>query len=96
MNFYGTVAWQKARSVAQKRWKAANLPCGVCGARLRWGEKKAVIVDHIKPRRKFPQLAYEQSNLQCVCHTCNTKKAVWGDNSDVTPTGLSGFPPGWD
>ena len=40
LNFYGTVAWQKARSVAQKRWKAANRPVVFAG-KVAMGEKKA-------------------------------------------------------
>ncbi|WP_374684983.1 HNH endonuclease [Scandinavium tedordense] len=39
-------------------------------------------VDHIKPRRKYPQLALEFSNFQVLCENCNpgksnTDEPVW-------------------
>jgi 5-methylcytosine-specific restriction endonuclease McrA len=31
-------------------------------------------VDHIKPRRRYPELALEFSNLQILCNRCNKQK----------------------
>lgn len=30
-------------------------------------------VHHIKPRIKYPELTYEDSNLICICRTCNLR-----------------------
>lgn len=38
-------------------------------------------VDHIRPRKRFPQLALEESNLQILCHECNHGKGNW-DQTD--------------
>lgn len=31
-------------------------------------------VDHIKPRRFYPELALDPENLQILCRTCNKRK----------------------
>lgn len=47
--------------------------CMCCGRSVKQG---AVLnVDHIKPRRLFPELALEPSNLQVLCSECNKGKA---------------------
>ena len=32
-------------------------------------------IDHIKPRSKFPRLAFSLDNLQVLCRTCNLEKS---------------------
>ena len=34
-------------------------------------------VDHIKPRKKFPELALVEDNLQVLCGACNHGKGNW-------------------
>jgi 5-methylcytosine-specific restriction endonuclease McrA len=90
--FYGSTAWVKLRSRVRARWRRdGSPPCPLC--------KKAItgvpIVDHIIPRRKRPDLALEGSNMQVVCHPCNTQKGVWEDREDRGPEiGADGFPVG--
>jgi 5-methylcytosine-specific restriction protein A len=58
------------------RWKALRMQalnrdgwkCVRCGTQMR------LEVDHIKPVRTHPELAYSLANLQCLCGSCHTKK----------------------
>ena len=58
------------------RWKALRMSilerdgfqCRKCGARGK------LEVDHVKPVRDRPDLAYEPSNLQSLCPRCHTRK----------------------
>jgi len=60
-----TKRWQGLRLEALRRdgWKCVQ--CGKAG-RLE--------VDHIKPVRTHPHLAFELANLQCLCPTHHTDK----------------------
>lgn len=49
--------------------------CQCCGATPDNGV--VMHVDHIKPRRLFPELALEKSNLQVLCEVCNHGKGNW-------------------
>lgn len=46
--------------------------CSLCGRNQSDGI--VLNVDHIKPRRKYPELALTKSNLQVLCHDCNMGK----------------------
>ena len=59
--------------------------CECCGASPHTGA--TVSVDHIKPRRKFPELALEESNLQVLCSACNQGKGNWDDTDWRAPEG---------
>jgi 5-methylcytosine-specific restriction endonuclease McrA len=50
-----------------------------CGASPKDGIR--VHVDHIKPRRDFPELALTFDNLQVLCEVCNHGKGNW-DQTD--------------
>ena len=59
-----------------KRWKSLRMEilerdgfaCVKCGSRGR------LEVDHIKPVRDRPDLAYDPANLQTLCPRCHTAK----------------------
>ena len=36
-------------------------------------------VDHIKPRKHFPELALDINNTQVLCNICNHGKGNWDD-----------------
>jgi hypothetical protein len=74
--FLETYEWRRIRMVAIKRDGAR---CGCCGATPADGIK--INVDHIKPRRLFPELALDVNNLQVLCHDCNHGKGNW-DQTD--------------
>ena len=53
--------------------------CQCCGATPATGA--TINVDHIKPRKFFPELALSVDNLQVLCHECNHGKGNW-DQTD--------------
>lgn len=65
-----------AHVIASKRWPALRLnakrrdgfKCVQCGAVGR------LEVDHIKPVRTHPELAFDLANLQSLCPSCHTRK----------------------
>lgn len=61
--------WKRVRYEALK---SADGRCKCCGRSAKDGVK--LHVDHIKPVSKYPQLAYELSNLQVLCDECNIGK----------------------
>lgn len=89
--FYSSAAWRDLRAKVRTKWRAAGQPpCPLCKQPI----TGTPIADHIQPRRKRPDLALVESNIQIICHPCNSKKAMWSDNSTKPETGLDGFPVG--
>src|SRR5687768_6021724 len=68
--------WRRLRMVVLKKRGAR---CECCGFTAKDGVK--IHVDHIKPRRLFPQLALVEDNLQVLCEVCNHGKGNW-DQTD--------------
>lgn len=68
--------WRRLRMVVLTKRGAR---CECCGATPKDGVR--MHVDHIKPRRLFPQLALTESNLQILCEVCNHGKGNW-DQTD--------------
>lgn len=77
--FLSTYEWRKVRMQALKKHGAR---CQCCGASPATGA--VMNVDHIKPRKLFPQLALDVDNLQILCHECNHGKGNW-DMTDWRP-----------
>ena len=71
-DFLQTYEWRVLRMKALKKYGAR---CMCCGATPATGA--VMNVDHIKPRKHFPELALELSNLQILCHECNHGKGNW-------------------
>lgn len=70
--FLSSYQWRKLRMEAIKKY---GNRCECCGASPSTG---AVInVDHIKPRKLFPDLALDIDNLQILCSQCNHGKGNW-------------------
>ena len=57
--------------------KSRGARCECCGATPADGVR--MHVDHIKPRRKYPELALTESNLQVLCEECNHGKGNWDE-----------------
>lgn len=74
--FLETYEWRKLRMEALKKY---GPKCMCCGATPAAGA--VMNVDHIKPRKAWPSLAMDISNLQILCHECNHGKGNW-DQTD--------------
>jgi hypothetical protein len=74
--FLESYEWRRVRMVVLKRDGAR---CACCGATPADGVR--MNVDHIKPRKKFPELALDPQNLQVLCEVCNHGKGNW-DQTD--------------
>lgn len=72
VEFLSTYQWRKVRLIALKR---DGSRCACCGATPATGA--VMNVDHIKPRKLFPELALDPDNLQVLCHECNHGKGNW-------------------
>lgn len=57
--------WAALRQQALRR---DGYRCVKCGARGR------LQVDHVKPVRTHPELAFDPANLQCLCPACHSGK----------------------
>jgi hypothetical protein len=71
-NFLRTYEWRKVRMLALKKH---GTRCQCCGASPATGA--VMNVDHIKPRKLFPELALDVENLQILCSECNHGKGNW-------------------
>lgn len=74
--FLSSYEWRRVRMVALKKYGAR---CQCCGATP--GTGAVMNVDHIKPRKLFPALAFDVDNLQVLCGECNHGKGNW-DQTD--------------
>ena len=74
--FLSGYEWRQVRMMALKKYGAT---CQCCGASPATGA--VMNVDHIKPRKLFPELALDLTNLQILCSPCNHGKGNW-DQTD--------------
>jgi 5-methylcytosine-specific restriction endonuclease McrA len=70
--FLESYEWRVLRMRVLKRDGAR---CACCGSSPADGVR--MNVDHIKPRKHFPQLALDENNLQVLCEVCNHGKSNW-------------------
>jgi len=71
-DFLRTYEWRRVRMQALKKYGAR---CQCCGTTPAHGA--VMNVDHIKPRKIYPELALSLDNLQILCHDCNHGKGNW-------------------
>jgi 5-methylcytosine-specific restriction endonuclease McrA len=74
--FLESFKWRKLRMQVLKKYGSRCMCCGSTGK---------ICVDHIKCRKKFPELALEITNLQVLCEPCNHGKGNW-DSTDWRPS----------
>jgi 5-methylcytosine-specific restriction endonuclease McrA len=82
--FLESYAWRRLRMVVLKK---RGRRCECCGATPAHGAR--MNVDHIKPRKLFPELALVEDNLQVLCDDCNHGKGNW-DQTDWRPEAQGG------
>ncbi len=82
--FLMTYEWRKLRMEALKLHGST---CQCCGASPKTGA--VMNVDHIKPRKLFPELALDINNLQVLCSECNHGKGNWDQTDWRKPLLLS-------
>lgn len=70
--FLDSFEWRQLRMVVLKKYGAK---CQCCGATP--ATNAVINVDHIKPRKLFPELALNENNLQVLCSLCNHGKGNW-------------------
>jgi 5-methylcytosine-specific restriction endonuclease McrA len=70
--FYSTWEWKRVRYEALR---LHDHRCQCCGWRPGDTEGGRLVVDHIKPRSKFPSLELDVGNLQVLCNDCNQGKS---------------------
>lgn len=68
-SFFNSTRWKSLRNLALRRDDGICQECKRNG-RMATGNQ----IDHIKPRSKFPELAYEIENLQTLCARCHNRK----------------------
>lgn len=77
--FYDSWEWKQVRYLILKK---RGRICECCGAAAATGAR--IVVDHIKPVRKFWDLRFDERNLQILCDDCNRGKSV-DDQTDWRP-----------
>jgi hypothetical protein len=77
--FYSSKEWRTSES-RYTALRNAKGRCQCCG-RSKDEEGIKLVVDHIKPVRKFWHLRFDVMNLQVLCNDCNLGKGSW-DQTD--------------
>lgn len=67
--FYSSWEWKKLRYNVLLKY---GRRCMCCGATP---PDAIMVVDHIKPRKKYPELSLNMDNLQVLCRCCNMGKS---------------------
>lgn len=89
-DFLQSYEWRKLRLQALKLY---GRRCGCCGAEPNSDNTVRIHVDHIKPRKHFPELALDITNLQILCEDCNHGKGNWDKTDWRTPEQKSDVAP---
>lgn len=69
--FYSSPEWQLVRDQVIRE---EGHQCSECGEHIQY--KEEITVDHIRPRSKYPDLAFERRNLRVLCRSCNSRKGA--------------------
>ncbi len=86
---------QSAAFLASSEWRRLRMlvltkrgaKCECCGATPKDG--RVMNVDHVKPRKFYPELALDERNLQVLCDVCNHGKGNWDETDWRTEQALA-------
>lgn len=67
--FFNSTRWKKLRKIIISRDGGHCQRCLIKYSRI---ESRNLEIHHIKPRSKYPELRFEESNLITLCKSCNT------------------------
>ena len=70
-SFYTSAPWRKLRAYVL----TINPLCWYCN--LSGNKTPAVIGDHYRPKRLYPDLSLEEQNIRPCCDTCHQIKRGW-------------------
>jgi hypothetical protein len=68
-NFYMTQEWKALRRIVIRKYGRNCASCNI------YCKGRNLHVDHIKPRKYFPELSLDFNNLQVLCKACNERKS---------------------
>ena len=68
-DFIRSPEWRELRKKAIAKYGSTCVMCGKVGSK-----KYPINIDHIKPRKYYPELAMDINNLQPLCGGCNKRK----------------------
>ena len=68
--FYQSWEWLELRYKVLLKYGPECMSCG---------STHRIVVDHIKPRKKYPGLQLDFDNLQVLCNDCNRGKGQWDE-----------------
>lgn len=78
--FFRSASWKAFR--AQVLARRARM-CARCGRPVAMNER--IHLDHRVPRRKAPERAFDESNIELLCHPCHSKKTAARDGGFGNP-----------
>ena len=64
-NFLMSKEWKELKNLAKIKYGSKCLCCGSI---------KNINIDHVKPRKFYPELSLDINNLQPLCSRCNKNK----------------------
>ena len=65
----------------------ARFRCEYCGRNIRQSidDYDGVVLEHIKPKHKYPELEYDDNNIAISCRLCNHLKHTWNPSDQECP-----------
>jgi 5-methylcytosine-specific restriction endonuclease McrA len=76
--------YKKKRLATRDAWFEANPPADngywecylrISPSCLRMVDRTTIVLEHVKPKQRHPELRFEVSNIQPSCEPCNMKKS---------------------
>ena len=92
--FYLSPKWKDTRQKVLRRDGYICQECGCKALGKRFG-RPTPEVDHILPRKEYPKLAYDMSNLRTLCKPCHSRRTIMDTKGITRPLiGPDGYPVG--